>query len=278
MGWTEADESSALAAAASALAGRRLAILTGAGISTDSGIPDYRGDGSPKRAPMTIQRFLSSDGARRRYWAGSHRGWRMFDAARPNEGHRALADLERAGIATGIVTQNVDALHHRAGSQRVVELHGTLHRVGCLTCGQIFDRVDLAERLEALNPWIDEPDSLVINPDGDADVAHPERFIVPDCSLCGGILKPEVVFFGEFVPQGTFRLAADAVAPAEGLIVAGSSLAVNSGMRVVELARRRGLPIVIINRGATKADRHATVKLDAGTSSTLPNLAARLQG
>jgi NAD-dependent SIR2 family protein deacetylase len=170
----------------------------------------------------------------------------------------------------------VDALHLKAGTRRLVELHGTVHRVVCLRCGQVYARTDLAQRLDALNPWLDDPASVVINPDGDAEVTDPARFTVPECERCGGILKPEVVFFGEFVPSGIFRLAAEVVGRAEALVVAGSSLAVNSGIRIVELARRAGKPIVIVNRGSTKGDSRATVKLEAGTTTTLAALASRL--
>ncbi|PFG31395.1 Sir2 family NAD-dependent protein deacetylase [Paramicrobacterium agarici] len=269
-------QGSQLDGAAAVLEGRRIAFLTGAGVSTDSGIPDYRGDGAPRRTPMTIDEFLRDELARKRYWAGSHRGWKMFDAAQPNDGHRAIARFETAGVSSGVVTQNVDSLHGRAGSARHVELHGTLHRVVCLNCGQVYKRFDLARRLDELNPWLEEPDAVVINPDGDADVADPSQFVIPRCDLCGGVLKPEVVFFGEVVPLTTFRLAAGLVAQADALVVAGSSLVVNSGIRIVELARRRELPIVIINRGATKGDTRATVRLDAGTTTTLAALASRL--
>lgn len=263
-------------AAAEALVGRKIAFLTGAGVSTDSGIPDYRGGGAPRRTPMTIQKFLADESARKRYWAGSHRGWTLFDSVVPNDGHRAIARLERAGLSPGVITQNVDSLHSRAGSTRHVELHGTMHRVICLTCGQVYARADLANRLDALNPWLAEPDAVQINPDGDAEVADPSRFVVPDCELCGGVLKPEVVFFGDVVPVSTFRLAAGLVNESDALVIAGSSLVVNSGIRILEIARRRSLPVVIINRGQTKGDSRATVKLDAGTSSTLTALASRL--
>lgn len=267
---------SLLDTAVDALDGLSIAFLTGAGMSTDSGIPDYRGDGTPRRTPMTVQQFLADPLARKRYWAGSHRGWRMFDAAEPNPGHRAIADFESAGLSSGVVTQNVDALHLKAGTRRLVELHGTVHRVVCLNCDQVYARTDLARHLDELNPWLDEPESVVINPDGDAEVQDPSRFIVPTCERCGGILKPEVVFFGELVPTSTFRLAAEVVGRADALVVAGSSLVVNSGIRIVEIARRTGKPIVIVNRGATKADARATVKLDAGTTTTLAALASRL--
>ncbi|GAB2522698.1 NAD-dependent protein deacetylase [Microbacterium petrolearium] len=259
-----------------ALAGRRLAILTGAGVSTDSGIPDYRGEGAPRRTPMTAQQFLADEAARRRYWVGSHLGWQAFSTARPNEGHEAIAELERADIATGVITQNVDGLHLRAGSSRVVELHGTMRRVFCLRCGQVFDRRDIGARVEADNPWITVPENVPLGPDGDVLPESTEGFVIPACTVCGGMLKPDVVFFGEYIPAGRFREAEQLVATADALLVAGSSLVVNSGIRLVERARRRKLPVVIVNRGETKADRRATVKIDAGTSPVLARLARAL--
>jgi len=264
--------------AADLLRGRTIAVLTGAGVSTDSGIPDYRGAGAPKRTPMTVQQFLSGPQFRRRYWAGSHLGWRMFDAAKPNRGHEVLAELEAAGIVNGVVTQNVDGLHLKAGSQRVVDLHGTVDLVRCLDCGQTFARGSIAERIEAANPWLERPESVVINPDGDAEVVGVDGFHVPDCSVCGGMLKPEVVFFGEFVPDEKFAEASALVRRADALLIAGSSLAVNSGVRLLEIARRRRVPVVIVNRGETKGDRKAAIKLDAGTSETLEALSSRLIG
>ncbi|BDI22689.1 NAD-dependent protein deacetylase [Herbiconiux sp. L3-i23] len=258
------------------LRGREVAVLTGAGVSTDSGIPDYRGQGAPKRSPMSFQQFLAGESYRQRYWAGSHLGWRRFDAARPNDGHRALAALEEAGVVNGVVTQNVDGLHLRAGSRHVVDLHGTVDRVRCLQCGQIFARASISERIDAANPWLEQPDQVVINPDGDAEVVNSDDFVVPDCTVCGGILKPEVVFFGEFVPSEKFSEASALVRRADALMIVGSSLAVNSGIRLLEVARRRKVPIVIVNRGETKGDTKATVKLDAGTTETLTGLAARL--
>ncbi|MFE1645217.1 Sir2 family NAD-dependent protein deacetylase [Microbacterium sp. P01] len=259
-----------------ALAGRRVAIVTGAGVSTDSGIPDYRGKGAPTRTPMTVDQFYASDAARRRYWVGSHLGWRAFAAAQPNAGHEAIADLEASGIATGVITQNVDGLHVRAGSRRVVELHGTMRRVFCTHCGQVFDRRDLAVRVELENPWIGVDEDVILGPDGDVSPETADGFRVPDCSVCGGMLKPDVVFFGEFIPAEKFREAEQLVQTSEALIVAGSSLVVNSGIRLVERARRRKLPVVILNRGATRADGKATVKVDAGTSEVLSALAVAL--
>ncbi|CAI9388552.1 Sir2 family NAD-dependent protein deacetylase [Microbacterium sp. T2.11-28] len=266
----------ALGRAVDALAGRRIAVLTGAGVSTDSGIPDYRGKGAPTRTPMTVQQFLSSEDARRRYWVGSHLGWRTFAASAPNGGHEAIAALERAGVATGVVTQNVDGLHVRAGSRRVVELHGTMRRVFCTHCGQVFDRRDLAVRVEADNPWITVPESVRLGPDGDVLPESSDGFVIPACSVCGGMLKPDVVFFGEFVPVEKFNEAEQLVRTSDALLVAGSSLVVNSGVRLVERARRRKLPVVIVNRGHTRADAKATVKIDAGTTEVLQVLSTAL--
>ncbi|AMB60373.1 NAD-dependent protein deacetylase [Microterricola viridarii] len=263
-------------AVAELMHGRRTAVLTGAGISTDSGIPDYRGEGAPTRTPMTVQDFLSDERKRKRYWAGSHLGWRHFASAQPNAGHRTLARLENAGLVTGVVTQNVDGLHRRAGSSRVVELHGSMDTVSCLDCGQVFARQAVAEQLERANPWLETSDAVRIAPDGDADVEEVERFTLPVCTVCGGRLKPDVVFFGELVPAPRFAQAAALVARSELLLVVGSSLAVNSGIRLLEQARRRGLPIVVVNRGATKGDARAAHKLDAGASETLAELAERL--
>ncbi|GAB3609616.1 MULTISPECIES: SIR2 family protein [Humibacter] len=258
------------------LADRTVAVLTGAGISTDSGIPDYRGEGAPRRTPMSFSQFLADARSRKRYWAGSHLGYTRFSAAEPNAGHFALADLEAAGVVSGVITQNVDGLHTRAGSRRVVPLHGTMDRVLCLRCGQMFARDDIAAQIDALNPWLTRPDAVTIAPDGDAEVNDVDSFVVPECSVCGGELKPDVVFFGEFVPPLRFEAARELVDGADALLVAGSSLAVNSGIRLVEQARRRRLPIVVVNRGETKGDARATLKLDAGTSETLVALADAL--
>ncbi|WP_442853838.1 Sir2 family NAD-dependent protein deacetylase [Agreia sp. Leaf210] len=262
--------------AVAALAGRRIVVLTGAGMSTDSGIPDYRGEGAPKRNPMTFDQFRESHDYRRRYWAGSHLGWKMFHAARPNAGHRVLAALEDAGVVSGVITQNVDGLHARAGSTHLVDLHGSMDRVLCLNCGQAFARASIAERISADNPWVDEPDAITMAPDGDADVTDYSSFVVPACSVCQGMLKPDVVFFGEFIPTERFQEASALVAGAEAILIAGSSLVVNSGIRLLEQARRRRLPIVIVNRGATKGDSRATVKLDAGATETLTELSRHL--
>lgn len=258
------------------LRGRTVVVLTGAGVSTDSGIPDYRGEGAPVRTPMTFDHFLADENGRRRYWAGSHLGWRHFSAAQPNAGHRALAQLELAGVVNGIVTQNVDGLHLRAGSRRVVDIHGSMDRVRCLHCGQTFARADIADRMARENPWLDAPEGVVLNPDGDVTVEDSDRMIVPGCTVCGGILKPEVVFFGEFVPVEKFDEARALVRGADALVIAGSSLAVNSGIRLLDQATKRKMPVVIVNRGVTKGDPRASLKIDAGTSEVLVALRDRL--
>ena len=260
------------------LRGRPAAVLTGAGVSTDSGIPDYRGVGAPKQHPMSFSDFLQSHRHRQRYWLGSHMGWSRFAAAEPNRGHEAIASAEEASLFSGVVTQNVDALHHKAGSLRVIDLHGRLDRVRCIHCGQSFSRQSIAHTIDLLNPWLEKRDiSGHIKPDGDVDVAVTSEFVVPSCDMCDGVLKPEVIFFGEFVPTGVFDQAASLIARSEALIIAGSSLAVNTGMRLVNLAHRKKIPIVIINRGPTKADRLATVRIEAGTSETLDALVGGLQ-
>ena len=268
--------SAAIDAAAELLAGKQIAVLTGAGVSTDSGIPDYRGEGAPVRKPMTFQQFLADLEHRKRYWAGSHLGWRRFDGAKPNKGHAALAALELSGSVNGIITQNVDGLHLRAGSLRVVELHGAMDRVLCLNCGQAFARADIAARISADNPWLDEPEAVELSPDGDVEIAHVGNFTVPVCTVCEGTLKPDVVFFGEFVPREKFAEASALVQGADALLIAGSSLVVNSGIRLLEQANRKRMPIVVVNRGITKGDTRAAVKIDAGTSETLVALQERL--
>lgn len=258
------------------LSRQRVAVLTGAGVSTDSGIPDYRGEGAPVRTPMTFQKFLGDLAYRKRYWAGSQLGWTRFDSARPNAGHRALADLERDGVVNGIITQNVDGLHLRAGSLRVVDLHGTMDRVRCLQCGQLYARTDIADRISSLNPWLSDPSMSEIGPDGDVEIADVDDFVIPACTVCAGTLKPDIVYFGEFVPKEKFAEATSLVAGATALLIAGSSLVVNSGIRLLDQAVRRKLPIVIINRGVTKGDSRAAVKIDAGTSETLSALREHL--
>lgn len=262
-----------IARSAEVLRGKRIALLTGAGISTDSGIPAYRGEGARTGVdPMTAQRYLADEAARRRYWVGGHLGWHAFAAAEPNAAHIALAEMERDGIVSGVITQNVDGLHLRAGSSRVVEVHGTMRRVRCLQCGQVFDRRDIAAVIEEQNPWITVPESIVLRPDGDVAPESTESFIVPVCTNCGGMLKPDVVFFGEYVPTDRFRAAESLLRASDALIVAGSSLVVNSGVRLIERARRRGIPLIIINREPTRADSWANEALAGGTGTVIPAL------
>lgn len=265
-----------IARAADLLGGRRAAVLTGAGISTDSGIPAYRGAGTTPRTPMTAQTFLADEAARRRYWVGSHLGWRRLSGARPNTGHRALAAMEQAGAATGVITQNVDGLHLRAGSERVVELHGTMHIITCLACGTHFDREEIAQHIEADNPWITVPDDVELGPDGDVRPDRIDGFVLPVCPRCGGMLKPAVVFFGEYVPAESFAAAEAIIGDSDALLVAGTSLVVNSGIRIIERARRRGIPLVIVNHEPTKADGWADAVLRHGTGEALPALARAL--
>lgn len=259
--------------AADLLRGRRIALLTGAGVSTDSGIPAYRGEGAtPRSNPMTIQTYLADESARRRYWVGGHLGWRAFARADPNPGHRALAQMESTGVVSGVITQNVDGLHLRAGSSHVIEVHGTMRRVLCLHCGQVFDRRDIAVQIEELNPWITVPENVPLAPDGDVLPESVEGFVLPRCTVCEGMLKPDVVFFGEYVPQDRFKAAESLLRSSTAMIVAGSSLVVNSGVRLVERARRRSIPLIIVNREPTRADAWADVTIAAGTSDVLPAL------
>ena len=257
----------------SLLAGRRLAVLTGAGLSTDSGIPDYRGPDSPPSNPMTIRQFTSDGAFRQRYWARNHVGWRHMHATLPNAGHRALAALERAGVVTSVITQNVDLLHTKAGSEVVVNLHGTYADVVCLGCGSTMTREQLADELEALNPGFAERaervGGIAVAPDADAMIEETSSFRYVDCSRCGGMLKPDIVYFGESVPKDRVAQAYSLVDDADALLVAGSSLTVFSGLRFVRHAAAAGKPVAIINRGTTRGDEFATVKLDAGCSELL---------
>ncbi|OBH44077.1 SIR2 family NAD-dependent protein deacylase [Mycobacterium mantenii] len=262
------------------LAGRRIAVLTGAGISTDSGIPDYRGPDSPPSNPMTIRQFTGDPEFRQRYWARNHVGWRHMDDTLPNAGHRALAALEDASVVTGVITQNVDLLHSKAGSRNVINLHGTFAQVICLDCGATMTRAALAERLEALNPgFIERAEAiggLAVAPDADAVVADTASFRYVDCDRCGGMLKPDIVYFGESVSKDVVAESFRLVEQAEVLLVAGSSLTVFSGYRFVRHAAALGMPIAIINRGGTRGDDLATVKVDGGCSELLALLADEL--
>ena len=255
-------------------------MLTGAGISTDSGIPDYRGPDSPPANPMTIRQFTSSREYRRRYWARNHVGWRHMAGRQPNAGHRALAALERAGVVTGVITQNVDLLHTKAGSRAVVNLHGTYDRVVCLECGHVMTRAALAEQLETANPGFaeraEEMGGMAVAPDADAVVSDTEAFVFIDCPACGGMLKPDIVYFGESVAKEVVEQSYSIVEQSDALLVAGSSLTVFSGYRFVRHAAARGVPVAIINRGPTRGDDLAEVKVDAGCSPMLTLLAEEL--
>jgi NAD-dependent SIR2 family protein deacetylase len=257
------------------------AVLSGAGLSTDSGIPDYRGPTglARPRTPMTYQMFTGGAAARQRYWARSHLGWQHIARARPNAGHYAVAELSRTGLLTGVITQNVDGLHQAAGTGEVTELHGSLYRVMCLACGERTSRVTLDARLRAANPgWAAE--AAGIKPDGDAEVSAEAiaAFTVVDCLTCGGVLKPDVVFFGENVPPARVAFCYELVARSRSLIVLGSSLTVMSGLRYVRHAAKLGLPVAIVNQGATRGDEFAAVTLGAPLGPTLARCVAELQG
>jgi len=255
-------------------ADRPLVVLTGAGLSTDSGIPDYRGPGAPARMPMTFQEFVSGPAAQHRYWAPSHLGWSRMRGAEPNAGHRAVAALG----ADLVITQNVDGLHEAVGTAPLVALHGRIADVVCLACRGTTTRASLQQRLAELNPgWVERHAAVASRPDGDVDLDDTEMFVVPACLTCGGALKPDVVFFGENVPVARVErcyAAVEALADLDGvLLVAGSSLTVMSGLRFVRRAAKLGTPVVIVNRGVTRGDELASYKVDAGTSDWLTALA-----
>ncbi|WP_232719056.1 NAD-dependent protein deacetylase [Gordonia metallireducens] len=260
------------------LAGRRVVVLTGAGISTDSGIPDYRSPGSPPRTPMTLEMFLSSPEFRRHYWARNHLGWRHMDAALPNPAHLALTDLQSAGSVSTVITQNVDMLHTKAGTRGVLELHGCYGRVRCLTCDWRISRHRLAGLLESVNAGFAERvagrGAIEVAPDADATLSDTSDFQMIDCPHCGGILKPDIVYFGETVPKPLVEHAFSAVDEADALLVVGSSLTVMSGLRFARRAHRAGKPLIILNRGHTRADELATLKIDHRAEMVLPALAA----
>ena len=262
------------------LTGLRFTALTGAGISTDSGIPDYRGPDSPPRNPMTYQQFVGDEEFRRHYWARNHVGWKHVNRTVPNAGHQALVRLEERDLLAGIITQNVDLLHEDAGSRNVIDLHGRYDRVICLSCGRVISRTHLAERLDALNPdfleSIGDVADIEIAPDADAVIESTAHFRPAPCEFCGGVLKPEIVYFGENVPRERVERAFALVDSADALVVAGSSLTVMSGLRFVRHAADVGKPVVIVNRGITRGDKYATVKIDAGVSDVLDELDRRL--
>ncbi len=250
-------------------------VLSGAGLSTDSGIPDYRGPtGAARRGtPMTFQTFTGDAAARRRYWARSHLGWRTIGTAQPNAGHRAVADWQRLGAVCGLITQNVDGLHQAAGAAGVVELHGNLARVVCLDCGERTGRAELEGRLTAANPGFAAA-VLAVHPDGDVELDDDAlaAFRPVGCRRCGGVLKPDVVFFGETVPGDRVRHCFELVERARSVLVVGSSLTVMSGRRFVLRAAKLGIPVAIVNRGVTRGDEHAAVRLDAPLGPTLQEL------
>lgn len=251
---------------------RSLAVLSGAGVSTASGIPDYRDrDGEWKHSqPIQYGDFVRSEHARKRYWARSYVGWRRFSAAEPNAAHRALAGFEEAGKVEKLITQNVDRLHSRAGNRRVIDLHGDLGRVRCLGCGDVQARDEFQQQLGAANAdW--HAAVFRYKPDGDAELAagSHEDFAVPDCRSCDGIVKPDVVMFGEAVPKERVAAAGAAVERADALLVVGSSLMVFSGFRFARQASELGKPIAIVNRGRTRADELATLKIDADCGAAL---------
>ena len=251
---------------------RRCVVLTGAGVSTDSGIPDYRGPGAPVRAPMTGQQFRSGPAAQQRYWARAYLGWSTMGAVQPNRTHQLLAGFAEAGLVTGLITQNVDGLHTAAGHRDVIDLHGRLDRVVCLGCGALSSRADLQARLAELNPDFDAT-GLRVLPDGDVALESTAGFRVAHCPDCEGVLKPDVVFFGENVPTDRVADSYAQVDAAEAMLVLGSSLHVFSGRRFVKHAAARGIPIVIVNRGETRCDDLADLKIEAGCAETLSGYA-----
>ncbi|MCX6406253.1 MAG: NAD-dependent deacetylase [Propionibacteriales bacterium] len=255
------------------LDGRRTLVLTGAEVSTDSGIPDYRGpDRLVVPTPMTIQQLRSGPEAVQRYWARAHLGWSRMGHAEPNATHRALVRWERDDRLVGLITQNVDGLHERAGHRDVVDLHGRVDRVVCMDCGDRTPRAAVQERHERLNPgW--SAQTVVHGPDGDVQLEDTTAFVVAPCLVCGGRLRPDVVFFGDSVPKPLVEHCFTLVARADALLVLGSSLQVMSGLRFVRRAASLGTPVVIVNRGPTRGDHLADLRIDAGCAETLGALA-----
>lgn len=254
------------------LAGKSILVLTGAGVSTESGIPDYRGEGKTERHPMTFDVFMGTEAARARYWARSYVGWSVIANAKPNGSHFALAQAESLGRISHIITQNVDSLHQQAGSKKVTELHGRLDKVICMSCRSLIERLRMDSLIEIANPSIKKDLSVEFTPDGDAEIEATADFRIPPCPSCGGILKPDVVFFGESVPTERVAATMDQLERCDALLVAGSSLTVNSGMRFARAANKAGKPIVIVNVGPTKADEFALAKIEAPTSIALEEL------
>lgn len=254
------------------LTGGEVLVLTGAGVSTDSGIPDYRG---PHRVavptPMTIQQLRSGPEALQRYWARAHLGWARMGQAAPNVTHHTLVRWQQEGRLAGLITQNVDGLHEKAGHRDVVDLHGRVDRVVCMDCGDLTPRADVQARHERLNPgW--SAQTAVHGPDGDVQLDETSHFVVAPCRVCGGRLRPDVVFFGDSVPTPVVERCFARVEQARSLLVLGSSLQVMSGLRFVRRAAALGRPVVIVNRGETRGDHLATVRIDAGCAPTVQHL------
>ncbi len=269
------DQGAEIERLAELVRGGDVVVLSGAGISTESGIPDYRGpEGKQRVTPMMYQEFVGSVANRQRYWARSFVGWRRFAAAAPNAGHYAVAKLQRSGLVDAVITQNVDGLHQRAGARDVVELHGALDRVVCLNCGNRSSRVELEERMRAANPdFVAAPHE--IRPDGDVVIDDDEvrRFQLVRCLVCGSdLLKPDVIFFGESVPKELVMRCFTAVETSSALLVLGSSLHVMSGYRFVLRASELGIPVAIVTRGITRGDDQATIRIDAPLGETLVRL------
>jgi NAD-dependent SIR2 family protein deacetylase len=255
------------------LSGKAVLALTGAGISTDSGIPDYRGEGRVQKHPLTFDQFMSSESNRARYWARSFVGFNRIANAQANPGHFALAQAEASGKVGGIITQNVDGLHQKAGSRNVLELHGRLDRISCVSCQQKITRAEMDDLIKQLNPDLTKDQSVEFSPDGDAEVEVDTGFRVPNCP-CGSHYKPDVVFFGEQVPKDRVSEAELMILSAEAILVAGSSLTVNSGLRLVKQAINQEKPVVVVNLGPTKADGFVSVKINASTSLALREIFA----
>lgn len=272
-----------LSRALETLRDRRLLVITGAGVSTGSGIPDYRGPGAAPRQPMTYQEFMGSAERRSHYWSRNQIGWQHLATAEPNAAHEAIARLEAAGAVRGIITQNIDRLHERAGAMEVVDLHGRYDRVRCLDCSSLIPRGVWSDLLDRLNPRTaaasPDPEHIDFAPDADAEIAYAGgRYRVPDCPVCGGVVKPDVVFFGESAAPTDVERAWFLTAAAEAVLVLGSSLTVHSARRFVRRAVRDGKPVVIVNHGQTRSDREAAVKIDARVdeflTAVLPGLLA----
>ena len=254
------------------LSGKQILAITGAGVSTESGIPDYRGAGRVQKHPLTFDQFMGSAENQARYWARSFVGWNRVASAEPNLAHFALSQAELLSKVFHIITQNVDGLHQKSGSRSVLELHGRLDRVLCSSCGDILSRSELDGRIRALNPKLVQDPNVEFSPDGDAEVEVGRDFRVPTCGICGSHYKPDVVFFGEQVPKERVLRAESAVAKAEALLIVGTSLTVNSGMRLVKQAKARSIPLVIVNQGETRADGISDARLSGPAGPILQEL------